>query len=56
MKTLKDLFGKKESKNSINHFVNHLAYNEMLLIKGGDNEGKDDDDDNWPPSTTGTGN
>lgn len=55
MKTLKDLFGKKESTNAINHFVNHLDYNEMLMVKGGTGD-ETDDEDNWPPSTTGSGN
>lgn len=55
MKTLKDLFGKKESTNSINHFANQLAFTEMFMIRGGEGDDKDDED-NWPPSTTGSGN
>jgi hypothetical protein len=54
MKTLKDLFEKKGSTNSINNFASHLVYAEMLAIKGGVDD--DPDEDNWPPSTTGSGN
>lgn len=55
MKTLKNLFGKKESTHSINNFANHLAFTEMIMIKGGEGD-ETDDDDTWPPSTTGSGN
>lgn len=47
MKTLKNLFGKKETRKSIQNFATPLKMNAMIMIKGGD----DDDDDNWPPKT-----
>ena len=46
MKTLQELFGKKEDKKSIDNFMNQLDLNTMIKIKGGDN-----DDDTWPPPT-----
>lgn len=44
MKTLKELFGKKETKKSINSFLNQLDLISMMKIKGGDEE----DDVVWP--------
>jgi hypothetical protein len=47
MKTLKNTFGNKENKKSINSFSDLLDINAMLLIKGGEG---DPDDDLWPPT------
>jgi len=52
MKTLTNLFGKKETKKTINSFENQLNLNAMLTIKGGD---EDDPENSWPPKT-GSGN
>lgn len=46
MKTLKNIFGIKESKNSLTNFFDQLDSNAMLVIKGGD-----DTEDLWPPIT-----
>lgn len=50
MKTLRNLFGTKETKKSINNFSSKLDFNTMIKIKGGES-----DDDNWPPTGTSTG-
>jgi hypothetical protein len=52
MKTLTNIFGKKETKKTINNFLNQLDLNAMMRIKGGD----EDDDISWPSSTQGSGN
>ncbi len=49
MKTLKNIFGIKETKKSMNNFLNSLDTNAMIIIKGGDEQ----DEDLWPPSTNG---
>ncbi len=46
MKTLKDLFGNKRTKKTINSFLNQLDINDMIVIKGGDDT---EDDIQWPP-------
>ena len=46
MKTLRNLFGIKETKKTMNSLFNELDMNAMLMIKGGD-EGQDGD--LWPP-------
>ena len=54
MKTLKNLFGTKETEKSINAFVNILNAAAMIQVKGGDD---DPDNDLWPPKVgTGSGN
>jgi hypothetical protein len=50
MKTLKNIFGIKESKKSMNSFLTNLDLNAMIMIKGGD--GEPENDDFWPPKTT----
>ena len=45
MKTLKNIFGIKETKKSMKSFSNKLDLNAMIMIKGGGG-----DDDLWPPS------
>ena len=45
MKTLKNIFGIKETKKSMNSFLSKLDLNAMIMIKGGDG-----DDDLWPPT------
>ena len=49
MKTLKNIFGIKKSKKSMNSFSNKLDFNAMLMVKGGDG---DDEEDYWPPTTS----
>jgi len=51
MKTLKNLFGKNETRKSIQSFAKSLPVDAMLMIKGGD----DDTDTTWPPKN-GSGN
>ena len=46
MKTLRNLFGIKETKKTMNSLFNELDMNAMLMIKGGD---EDPDNDLWPP-------
>jgi len=46
MKTLKNLFGTKQTEKSICSFVNTLNTAAMIQIRGGEN---DDDCDLWPP-------
>jgi hypothetical protein len=48
MKTLKNTFGNKENKKSMNNFSDILNISAMILIKGGEG---DPDDDLWPPTT-----
>jgi len=43
MRTLKNIFGNKETKKTINNFLNNLDFTAMSKIKGGD------DEDTWPP-------
>lgn len=48
MKTLKEMFGKKETKKTItkiNGIMSQLDLNVMRMIKGGEG---DDDEDLWP--------
>jgi len=47
MKTLKNTFGTKRNKKSLNNFSESLNINAMGLIRGGD--GTPQDDDLWPP-------
>lgn len=51
MKALKEIFGKKEIKKSINTFLNQLDLNVMMKVKGGDS---DHDEDLWPDGTSST--
>ena len=52
MKTVKNIFGIKETKKSMNSFSTKLDLNAMIMIKGGVGE----DDDLWPPKADiGTG-
>jgi len=44
MKTLKNIFGSKENKKSLNNFSGKLDLNTMIMIKGGG-----DTEDLWPP-------
>ncbi len=50
MKTLKNIFGSKNTNKSINNFSDQLNFGMMLMIKGGES----DNGDTWPPKT-GTG-
>lgn len=43
MRTLKNIFGDKETKKTINNFLNNLDFTAMSKIKGGE------DEDAWPP-------
>lgn len=55
MRTLKNIFGDKETKKTINNFLNNLDFASMSKIKGGDGDGEDA----WPPKSTepsGSGN
>ncbi len=47
MRTLKNTFGNKQNRKSINNFTDTLDINTMILIKGGEG---DPDDDLWPPT------
>jgi len=54
MKTLKNLFGTKETEKTITAFTNALNVAAMIQIKGGDH---DPDNDLWPPKAdTSSGN
>lgn len=44
MKTLKNIFGNKETKKSMNSFSGKLDLDAMIMIKGGG-----ETDDFWPP-------
>ena len=46
MKTLRNIFGKKDNLKSISSFSQVLDIKTMLLVKGGDD---DPQDDTWPP-------
>jgi hypothetical protein len=46
MRTLKNIFGDKETKKNINNFLNDLDFIAMSKIKGGE------DEDLWPPKST----
>lgn len=48
MKTLKNIFGIKETKKSMSNFLNGLNLTAMLTIKGGG-----DTEDYWPPEDGG---
>lgn len=48
MKTVKNIFGSKNTNNTMNNFSERLDINAMLKIKGGDDP--DNDGDIWPPS------
>ncbi|MBU8891265.1 MAG: hypothetical protein KOO66_00690 [Bacteroidales bacterium] len=53
MKSLKNIFETKETKRTMNSFLNKLDLNAMIMIKGGEG---DNDDDLWPPTTIPPGN
>jgi len=54
MKTLKNLFGTKQTEKSIHAFANTLNFAAMIQIRGGE---EDQDSDLWPPKVdTGSGN
>jgi hypothetical protein len=48
MKTLRNIFGIRETKKSMNNFSSKLDLKTMIMIKGG--EGDSDDEELWPPN------